>query len=55
MTFLKYVVSEDQITNEPAVVKYVGMTADASKVYFTSAERLTNEDEDTEHRSLHVV
>ena len=52
---LKYVVSEDQITNEPAAVRYVGMTANASKVYFTSADRLTSEDEDKEHGSVYVV
>ncbi len=29
-------------------VDYVGMTADGSKVYFTSEEQLTTEDPDTQ-------
>ena len=39
---LSYDVSENQITDEPANVEYIGMTADGSKVFFTSSEKLTH-------------
>ncbi len=42
-----YEIAEDKATGEPAVVNYVGMTPDGSKVFFTSEQHLTGED--TEH------
>ena len=37
------------------VVHYVGMTPDASKVFFTSTAHLNNEDEDFDRKPLYVV
>jgi len=42
---LTYKVAENPITHEAAAVNYVGMTSDGSKVFFTSEEHLTHEDE----------
>jgi hypothetical protein len=40
-----YEVTTNELTGEPAAGNYVGMTSDGAKVFFTSAERLTVEDE----------
>ncbi len=49
-----YEIAENPATHEPAEVNFVGMTPDGSKVYFTSEEHLTHEDEAHGGASLYL-
>jgi hypothetical protein len=51
---LTYEIAEDPHTGEPAPVDYVGMTPDGSRVYFTSEQHLTGEDEAHAGASLYM-
>ena len=47
-----YEIAEDPTTHEPASGQLVGMTPDGSKVYFTSEQPLTGEDQEHGGASL---
>ena len=47
-------VSRSEVTEEDVAVDYVGMTEDGSKVFFTSEEHLTGEDEEHGGASLYM-